>query len=238
MIGIEINSKQTKILLNAIIKQFPFATMKALNRMIREMQRFQRFHQRRVFTIRRKQYWEQSVKIPKGGFAKRNKLSAHMLVDPKGQTPKFDIWRRQEFGGQRNPVAGRKKLAIPPQEASRFSKVGLTRTKSGVIPKRLRPRNLRRTFVVPFGGGKLGLFRRLGSRQKGFTKTAPGQRFGLRSDPNVELMYILHDSAQIDPVYEWYGNARKTFNSKWKRYHEEELVKAFKSARLPRRRGG
>lgn len=233
MIEIRLNATQVKLLTEAIVKQFPFATRKALNRLIIEAQRYQRFHQRRVFEVRQKKYFEQSVKIPPGGFAtKTDPYEARMVIDPKGTTPKFDIWLRQEYGGTRKPVAGRKKLTIPPNEDSRLSKVGLTRTPRGLIPQRLRPRNLKRKFVIPFGSGKAGLFRRLSSRQKGYTKTKPGQRFGLRDDPNVELMYVLHESAEIEPVYDFYANARRTWSSKWARYLEEELEKAFSSARV------
>lgn len=227
---IETNTKHVRLLFNAIIKQFPFATYKALNRLVLEAQRVQRRHQRRVFTIRRKTYWEQSVKITK--FAKKADLRAVIDVDPKGKVPKFEIWRRQEYGGTRVPVQGRKKLAIPPREKSRFSRVGLTFTGAGLIPKRLRPANLKRKFTIDFGGGRVGLFRRLGRRQKGFTKTPPGQRFGLRDDPNIELMYVLHESAEIEAVYEWFGNMERTYNSKWRRYLDEELVKAFRTARI------
>lgn len=231
MIETKIRTKDVRNLARTIIKQFPFATYKALNRLALEAQRFQRFHQNRVFTIRQKTYWKQSVKITQ--FAKRKgPYRAVMAVDPKGKTPKFDIWRRQEHGGTRTPQQGRKKLAIPPQEKSQYSQVGLEYTSRGLIPKRLRPRNLNRTFTIDFGNGKVGLFRRISSRMKGYTKVAPGQRFGLRDDPNVQLMYILHDRAEVDAVYDFYGNAERTYKSKWRRYFDEELVKAFSTARL------
>jgi len=215
---------------NTISRQFPFATYKAINRTILEMQRYQRYHQRRVFEIRKKQYWDQSVKILQ--FAKVSDLTGVMGIDPKGKVPKFDIWRRQEYGGRREPTFGRKRLAIPPQEESQFSPVGLQRLASGLIPARMRPSKLKRTFLVPFKDGKFGVFQRLGRRQKGFTKTAPGQRFGLKDDPNVQLMWILHESAEIEPVYEFFGNAKKTYDSKWNRYFNEELVRAFRTARI------
>jgi len=228
---VEIDTSKVRALFRAIIRQFPYATMKALNRLVLEAQRYQRYHQRKVFEIRQKTYWQQSVKVTH--FAKINDLRAVIDVDPKGKVPKFDIWRRQEFGGTRVPTQGRKKLAVPPREKSQYSRVGLTFTGKGLIPRRLRPANLKRTFTIDFGGGRLGLFRRLSRRQKGFTKVPPGQRFALRQDPNIELMYILIDSGQIDAVYHWFGNMKLVYDSKWRRYLDEELVKAFRTAKIP-----
>lgn len=242
MIQASIDARQYRILLRTILRQFPFATAKALNTLALRFQNTQRRHQERAFQVRQKQYFRQAVKIPKGGFASvqnyraglQDDLRSRIIVDPKrtGTSPKkYDLFERQQFGGRRRPIKGRKKLAIPPREESRFTKVGLEYTGRGLIPKRLRPQNLKRTFVVSFGGGKYGLFRRISSRQKGYTKVAPGQRFGLKDDPNVQLMYVLHSSGQVEAVYEWYKNAEKVYRQ-WPAVFDYELEKAFRSARI------
>ena len=168
------------------------------------------------------------MKIPKGGFAKVKELRAIMIIDLKGNPiplPKLDIIRRQEYGGIRKPIPGlSKRLAIPSDEVKR--------TQRGLIRKTEKPKNLKRVFFVPFKGGGKGLFRRIGRRQRGYTKVQAGQRMTLDKDPNVVFMYYLADDARINAVYDFYENAATEFRANWPRFFNLELEKAFRTARV------
>lgn len=233
MIEVELRPEQYLLMLRTVDRQFRFATMKALNRLVLSAQARQRHHQERVFEIRQTRYWRQAVKIPKGGFAKIKSLRAIMIIDLKGNPitlPKLDIIRRQEYGGTRKPVPGRaKRLAIPSDDVKR--------TQRGLIRKTERPQRLKRVFFVPFKGGGKGLFRRIGSRQKGYTKVQGGQRMTLDKDPNVVFMYYLADDAQIEAVYDFYENAETEWRANWPRFFNLELEKAFRTARVRGYRG-
>lgn len=232
MIGVELSSEQYLLLLQTVDKQIRFGTMKALNKLILLAQARQRHHQQRVFKVRHLAYWRQAVKVPKGGFATRKRLVAQMLIDPKGRpdpTPKMDIWQRQEYGGTRRPVAGRKRLALPTKEAKR--------TQRGIVKRAEHPKRLKRVFFVQFRSGAKGLFQRIGRRQRAYTTVAPGQRLGLKQDPNVRYLFFLIKSAPIDAVYDFYENARVTWRANMPRILSQELQKAFATARVRGYRG-
>lgn len=236
MIGIEpLNEEQTLLYYKTIDRQIRFATKNALNRTILALQARQRRHQERVFTIRQPTYWKQAIKIPRGGFATVSKLEARMITDPKGRpdpSPKWEMFHRQEYGGTRVPVAGRSYLAIPGKDVKR--------TERGIVRKAERPRALfdkKRAFIVDFSGGKAGLFVRLGKRQRGYTKVPSGSRMGLRQDPNVVFKYLLIEKADIDAVYEFYHNAEVGYHANFPRFMREEMVLAFKTARVRGFRG-
>jgi hypothetical protein len=227
MIEMTLDAREAILFIETIARQVPYATSKALNRVALKAQARQRHHQERVMEIRQHQYFRHAVKIPKGGFATRDHLVATMLIDPKGRpdpNEKMDIFQRQEFGGTRRPVRGRKRLTLPTKEVKR--------TLKGVVKRPERPKNLKRIFFVQFKSGAVGLFRRIGKRQRAYTKVPAGARYSLKNDPNVVYMYFLIDKAQITAVYDFYENADVSFRANWPRAIEEELIKAFRTAKV------
>lgn len=225
-VGIQVTTTHVKLLMEALARQFPFATYKALNRLVLEAQQHQRTWDRFAFHIRQETYWKLAVKIPKGGFATKTRLEAILAMVPPGKTPKPEIFQRQQYGGRRVPVHGRRRLALPTEEVPRTSKDLISRT--------FRPSRLRHEFFVPIKGksGAYGLFQRISKRMKGYSQTPPGTRYTLKEDPNVRFMYYLIPSAEIDPALQFFKNAQETFNTHWTRIFDEELIKAFKTARI------
>jgi hypothetical protein len=220
--------------LHAVIKQIPFAFYKTTNKLILEMQRNQRWHQERVFEIRQKGYWHRAVKITK--FPKKRDWEARMQIVPPENKNKFRdyaIFFRQEEGGKRSPLGGRKHLAIPTQDSE------VDRTVKGIIKKKDRPSGLRGKgdFTIPAkrGGGRL-LFQRIRASRKYASFHEPRssraghRKISLREDPNIRYLYYLAPSAQIDPVYDYYLNAEKWWDERWLEVFEQELRRAMKDA--------
>ena len=231
-IKIEWNEKQILRFVKQVARQFPYAMIKSLNLIVARMQEQQRRHQLRVFTVRQKTYWKQSVKIPPDGRAnlKQKRFEAYMTIDPKERKgPKFEMWKRQEEGGTRVPIRGRKSIALPQPDVKR--------TTAGIVRAAERPKRImekkRRGFEITFASGTRGLFQRLGSRQKGFVKNARGggARLTLGQDPNVKFMYFLKKKTKIDPVYDYFHNAERVFRGNWPRVFEVELKKAFRGGK-------
>lgn len=228
-----------KVLYN-VLKQFPFAWMKTLNRLIREFQDYQRKHQLDVFEIRKKTYWRNAVKIPPGAWATKKKLESRLQILPKADRKtgirRYDIWFRQEEGGLRRPLRGRKHLAIPTESSE------VERTTYGIIKAKERPERLRGKgdFTIPSKKGGELLFQRMRkpgetAKMRKFKPTARSTRAGggklsLREDPHVRYLYYLAPSASIDPVYEFYDNAKMVFESRWRQVFQEEVRKAFADA--------
>lgn len=176
------------MLLRNVIKQYPFAAMKALNILIVKAQKVQRAHHKKTFTIRRPGWWFRTVKIRREDFAKKNRLTAILRLDPKedrhGRKP-WEVFVRQEIGGTRRPIFGHSALALPQEDVER--------TSSGIVKQKERPRRLKRDFVVKFASGAEGLFQRIGPRQKAFTTYSrlasgfAGRKIGLREDPQRQV---------------------------------------------------
>ena len=234
-VDLEISAGQFVQMMEGILRQFPFATEKALNRMALGFQKRQRAHQTRVFTIREKTYFRQAVKIPKGvGFASRKeqRYESTVLIDPKitNGVKKFDIFRRQEYGEKpRTPTQGRKRLTLPTEQTPR--------KQNDVVRRTARPLRLKRTFVVPGKkAGTLLMFTRLSKQSKKYVGgLGRFSRSSLRRDPNVRFMYYLIKQAPVDAEYDFFENARKVYIT-WPRVFNSELQKAFANARPARRR--
>lgn len=225
--AIELTTQEVDNLFRTAQRQFPFAMMKALNQLALRGQQIQREHQEKVFEIRQQQYFKYAVKIPKGGFATKKRLTSRVTITPpmsKVGGQKHDIFQRQEKGGIRVAIQGRKYLAIPQED--------VPRTQTGLVRASGKPLNLKRTFFVQFKGNVLGMFRRIGKRQKGFTAVAPGVRLGLRQDPNVQFMYLLIPRANIQAVYDFYTNMELNFRVNWEKIFNSELIKAFATANV------
>jgi hypothetical protein len=238
----------TKVFRN-ILKQLPYGTMKALNRLALRFQELQRHHQQRVFEVRQKGYWHRAVKIPRGkdGFATIKNLRSRIIIDPpegkSGAGKRYDIFERQEFGGTRRPQANNKSLAIPSEEVDRTTK-GLIKAKD--TPKKLKGK---RDFVIEFASGKRGLFQRIGPRSKAYTHAGSARsggrvlngfgRLSLREDPNVRFLYFLAPKAEIEDVYEFFENAQYVFRNWGDEFLVQEIRRAFKdSADHFKSRGG
>lgn len=232
-IRVGVKTNFPKQLITQVLRQLPFAMKNALNDVAEAFQAEQRVHQRRVFTIRQKTYFQQAVKIARRDFARVDSLRSVVHIDPKTTagataTERSDIFRRQEFGGRRRPR--RTALALPQKAVKRTSR--------GLIKKAETPARLKRDFVVNFASGGRGLFRRVGRRRSpgGQRDLFSQARFGLEEDPNIEFVYFLAPGADIDAKYDFFKNASKIWRTVFSRQINRRMDEAFKSVKIRNRR--
>lgn len=201
----------------AVLKQFPFATSQALNDVALEFRAAQREHMDEVFKIRRP--WVLTgVQIPRGGYAKKDRLQVDVVVDDKR-----DFLWKFENEIEYEPRSGR--FAVP---------VDVPRTGKGVIKKNFRPaaleltqnlpsdpryRGKRRSFVIEDAGGVGGIFRRVG---RGSTS-------------KIELLYWFRKKTPIDPELDFRENARRIFEESFANHYNKRILAAFRSARISAR---
>lgn len=234
-IRIEFETGETLRALKNIEKQLAYGTMRGLNDIALRFQRVQRAHQRKKFDYSGssgERYWTQGVKIAKGDFATRTKLWSRVSWVPKsrkGGPVKYDLFIRQQFGGGRRPLKGRKFLTIPDEK--------IPRTGGGQIQARVKPKRMKRSFVVPFGNGIYGMFQRHYKGSKRYVTAyshralGGGRRLTLKQDPNVEFRYLMIPKAHVNRVYDFYENARRVWNMHANRVLTQEIVRAFATAR-------
>ena len=235
MFEAEIDAREVNAFLAAFEKQVRYGTMLALNDFALRFQRVQRAHQRKVFTYSGssgERYWQQGVKIARGDFAQRKKLWSRVSWVPKsrkGGPTKYEIFLRQQYGGTRRPLRGRKSLALPADD--------IPRTGGGQIQERYKPKKLKRSFKVPFGKGIFGVFQRHYRGSKRYVTAyshralGSGKRLTLRQDPNVEFRYLLIPKAQVQGVYDFYENASRVWHSHAGRVIREKILLAFRTAK-------
>lgn len=223
-------------LLIAIGRQFPFATAKALNDVAIDFQNRQRAWQEQVFTIREKQFFRFSVKFANRDRATPKRMTAIIHIDDSvrrvkgfGSQRRPDIWQRLQFDEKRLPKSGNKKLAIPTEEVER---TGRDLVKKREFPNQLAKR--KRDFTVPFPGGGVGLFERLGKRQKAYVKPTPGKRLSLKDDPNVRFLYYLAPEADLRPAFNFYHNAKLAWGATFNRQWQVRIGEAFRNIKIPR----
>jgi len=153
-IRIDIDTRAVLKLSATVLRQMEFATAQALNDVIKGAQRDRREALPRTFTIRSSQsqrFLERFIKIPRGGFAKKGKLYADIVVTgPDVVNPlqsQSKILTRHERGGTFAP--GINPFFIP----SDYLRAG-----NKPIPRSLYPAalgiNLRRAVSGGFAGGK------------------------------------------------------------------------------------
>lgn len=199
----------------AVLKQFPFATSQALNAVATDFRGAEREHLADEFTIRRP--WVQTgVQIPRGGFARKDRLAVEVKVEAKR-----DFLWKFETQVQYEPRSGR--FAVP---------VEVPVTGKGIIRKGFRPKDLelqqyllsgdtrylgkKRTFVIEDAGGVGGIFQRTGRRK--------------RSD--IRLLYWFRKSTPIDPDLDFEQNARKVFEEQFIDHYNRFLIAALETAKI------
>jgi len=215
-------------------RQIPFATSQALNDVALEFQNYQRIHQELTFTIREKQFFRFAVKIRQQDRARAENLDATVWIDDSvrrvkgvGASRRPDIWDRLQFQRTRKPKSGNKRLAVPRDEVKR--------TGRGLIKASEFPNKLKRSFTAPLPSGDIGLFTRIGRRQKAFVQPAKGARPTLRDDPNVRFLYALKKKTPLKPEFNYYSNAHFVFRRQWQGAWERRLIAAFRTIRFRRK---
>ncbi len=211
LLDVEFDSRDTERFLGGLAKQTSFALSVAINDTLKDAQKVQRSHQRRVFTVRRPQFVDRSVKIKP--FATKRTLEGTMAIDPPGGQQRSDIIAKFERGGQKRPRDGRH-LAVP---------IDVKRTKAGVVTRRNRPKGF--------------LFKRVGRSIRGERRTfiIPGvgifQRVGRRKNSRIRLLYAFKTQVRIDRRLDFITNAERVVRQMFDRNFDRAFDRAVATAR-------
>ena len=211
LLDVEFDSRDTQRWLGGMAKQTPFALSVAINDTLKDAQKVQRAHQRRVFTVRRPRFSDLSVKIKP--FATKRTLTGTMAIDPPGGKRTADILTKFESGGIKRVRDGRH-LAIP---------VEARRTKAGVVSRRNRPKSFR--------------FRRVGRSIRGERRTfiMPGigifQRVGRRKNSRIRLLYRFKTSVPIPRRLDFIQNAERVVQQMFDKNFDRAFDRAVATAR-------
>lgn len=165
-----INFKEVESMFANAQKQLPYVLSQTINNTLLDAQQVQQERMLQTFIIRRPNFVKNSIKLSQ--FARKDTLTGILEVADVGAKPTADIWERFETGGTKTAKSG--KLAIPTQL--------VTTSKTGVISKAKRPRNLRNSFKLKTKSGKEMIM----------------QRKGRGKNVKVNVAYILAPSVQID----------------------------------------
>ena len=210
-LDVDFDSRDVERFLGTLARQVPFALKVAINETLKDAQKAQRIHQRRVLTVRRPQFVDRAVKIKP--FATKQTLTGTMLIDPPGGQKRADILTKFERGGIKRPRSGRH-LVLP---------VEARRTRAGIVTTRNRPKALklqrrgrsvrgaRRTFVVR----GVGIFQRV--------------HRGRRS--RVRLLFAFLRQVPIDRRLHFIANAERTVGRRFDHNFDRAFDKAVRTAR-------
>lgn len=197
--------------------QIPFATSKAINWTALDFQRAERAHMEEIFTIRRKSFMRQSVKIKP--FATKTKLEAKVAIDSPGG--RSDIFAKFETDSIKGPFRGRS-VAVPTD--------AVPRTGAGIIRKGWRPSQL---FQNTSQHGQGRVFRQRGNVYVGAKNTLlirkPGGRgtiFLRQRGGDLVALYQLVPFVRISPDLEFIETAQKTVDRTW----ADNFSRAFDAA--------
>lgn len=172
------------ILSDVAEEQIPYATSRALNDTALGGQEDQRQGMRARFRIKRPDFLDRSVKIPRFTTKRDPELKISLIIDPNPNN-RGPLWDKFEPGGTKTPTHGQS-IAVP-----------MAITRGGIVPDGMRPKQLnlhasgrrvigdQRTFLLEYNGRR-GIFQRTGPKQGG-----------------VRLLYWLTPSVPIPPSLEF-----------------------------------
>lgn len=196
-------------------RQIPFATAKALSALALDVQQAERARLRDVFTLRREQWADHSIKITH--FAKKAEPWATIAISPPGGASRADILGKFETDTEKRPFKGTH-VAIP-IEAKRNKRDIITRAnRPGALHLRQVGKRIigdKRTFLVKTRGGQELILQRTGR----------GKRSGVRA------LYLLVERVTITPDLEYYVTAERVVGKNWERRWDDAIALALATAR-------
>lgn len=218
--------------------QIPFAAMKALNQTATEFQSDERGVIQRGMTIRRP--WVlQGVKIDRGDFATKQKLSVRVQISPDR-----DFLDKFEEGGTRFPIGSSRSLAVP---------IAVRRTKTQVIRRDQAPKSFNFTQAFSSRSSRWTIFK--GERGAFILQRPDGSgvllqrtrrpqlgpsRYGNRNlvrrrayghDPNLVIKWALKPSTPVPRLLHFEETARSSFLSRWPGNFHRWYLEALSTAR-------
>lgn len=216
-------------------RQVPYALSQTLNDTAKLFQYRQRQHMGSIFTIRRKQWVDNSVKITE--FANKRKLVATVEIQAPGNKNRSDILAKFEDQTLKTPKDGHS-LAIP---------ANAKRNASDIITKGQRPRafNFREVIgpkhVAPLKKNvRSGVLRGAlkvyeGDKKTVMIKNANGQgvilqRVGRGKRAGMRLLYTLAPKARLTPNLQFITHAREAATH-FAEFFKARFAEAMRSAR-------
>lgn len=199
----------TRFLTELESKQIPFATKTALNTAALAFQTAERAHLRGIFTLRRPEWADRSIKITH--FATKAEQWATIAVQPPGASgpQRADILGKFEEDTSKSPRG--RTIAVPVSAR-------IKRGNTGVISKRDRPaaynfrqvgkaiRGDRHTFIIRKADGSGAIFQ--------------------RTKAGVFALYLLVRQVPIQPDLKFVPTAQQVVTRVW----DTEFTKALESA--------
>lgn len=218
--------------------QFPYATAKALNEVATGFQGDERGVIQRGMTIRRP--WVlQGVKIDRGDFATKQKLSVRVQISPDR-----DFLDKFEEGGTRFPRGSGRSLAVP---------IAVRRTKTQIIRRDETPKSFdfqqafssrssrwtifkgeRGAFILqrPDGSGILLQRTRrpqLGPSRYGNRNLVRRRAYG--HDPNLIIKWALRPTTPVPSLLHFHQTAIDSFLSRWPGSFRKWYLESLRTAR-------
>lgn len=202
-IQVSVDLKQLKIGLEKETLQLRYAASVAINDSLKTAQAKVREHIDQTYTIRRKSYHKNSVKIT--SFAKKDTLAGELAISPPGGGN--DVLSQHEDGGKKVVREG-KNLAIP----SSF----IQPSRGVVIPRRKRPSAL---------GTKAFKIRTRAGDELLLTKTGRGK------NARNEIAYFLTPDATLKPTLKFNSTVRDAVNLSFNDHFTKAFAKAKRTAK-------
>ena len=222
MIDVRVDSAALEsYLANMIAKQLPFAITKALNDTARAAQTAIREGLTQHFTLRRRAWAMQNVKITQFAQKRQVEFVATIAIQAPGDASRSDILSKFEAGGVKRPIGASQGLAVPAEE--------IKRTGGGLIPANLRPRALQLKFHGTAGGkvqykGVKGTF--AVQRADGSGGILQRQKGG-----RVVVLYWFQRSVRIKPVLQFRATAERVMTESFPGFMNAALANAIRTAR-------
>lgn len=192
--------------LDGIKADMPWVIQNSINNLLKGAQEEQYKTMRQNFTIRNEAFLKFSVRLQ---FAARNTNFGSIFIADLGGKKTSDIWNRFEGGGTKTPTKG-KNIAIPTDDA--------WGNRNRPLPKRNKPRNLARSFVIKKGNTTLILARK-GKKRK---------LDGAGNDANIKVMYTLKPGVRIPDRLHFYATLIPYVRNNAQRFMNDSLQYSIK----------
>jgi hypothetical protein len=210
MASITIDTTAARKALGSMARQLDFAASKAMNGVMYEAQKQIRQELGQHFTVRRKTFIEQSIKVKP---THKTKLVGAIGVFPRPNSSIDEALAAQEFGGERpNPNGGR--VAVP---------LAARPTPQSITPPGKWPGKLKNTFTLKGKGNFELLLQRTKKRTHG-----PVQK---GHDPNLKVMYALTPRIQVRKRWNFVATVFEVTRRLLPTRMAQELTNAIRTAR-------
>ena len=218
MIEIRVNIDPLVQRFAALSRQIPFATSRAINFTLNDIQAAERQHLDSAFILRRRSFIEQTIKINSEDRASKTKLVGTVRIDPtRDFLAKFEKpgVKRSRSGGSLALPSGilRRKRSdvVPASMRPKAFQFQLTRTKKGKV----QFKGAKRTFIVETGVFSGGIL----------------QRIGRGAGSRLVVLYWFQRAVQLPPVLGFETTARRVTAARFQLNFNRALDEAIRTAK-------